>query len=228
MSEVQPSTVLVVADLHAPQIHERAFDNLVQFVADAMPDRIVVLASQTAWCDPQDNGGSCSAFVSRLERLREVHARPIVLQTSSLPVQGDVELAWSNECTSALSKLGIYELRGIYEPAPGWHSLCATGAANPRYPGALAIQLARMLGGSVVCGGTTALAVIGQSNARGGTTRWGLEIGSLVRPPTGGRGTSRTTTMGFALLSASHDAVKPQAIAVQRDGSFTVDGIHYA
>ncbi len=217
---VSGERIVVVADLHTSDCHSRAITNLINFLAEWQPERLVAVAS--TWCSAEAN--NCEAFVDRITRLRTAYAGEIVLQVSDTPFLTPAS-PWGTICRGTVTSLGVQVIPGIYPIAPGWFSLTATGPGASRYPGSQAIMLARTFQSSIVCNGTSGLAAIGQSNGAEGRTLWGFETGTLSPRSAKSAPSQRgRLELGFGIINAADGSGEPIAVPVQRSGSFTFDG----
>lgn len=219
--------VPVIAGLHSPQQNAKAVKNLIRFIGEWRPDRVLLLAPQSGWCDTARV--SCQGFISFLEALRQSYELPVVVQTNAFPLPDSPPLHWSNQCIDALQALDITLHSGLYPVAPGWYSLCANSRSVKARPGSLAMTLARSLRTSVICSGTEGLAAVGQTpegHENASTFLWGIETGTLG-PSMAQRSSDSAVAVGFALLEASGSLPLPTIVPVERDGSFTVAGNPY-
>lgn len=226
VAPVAGERIVVVADLHDPDCNSSVIANLIRFVGEWQPQRLVAVAS--TWC--REDPDACVAFAGLLTRLRSVFSGAIVVQANDVPRAGPGS-RWSSLCTAALSDLEVGVVSGIYPIAPDWFSLTATGPGGSRYSGAQAIMLARTLQTSIVCNGTSGLAVIGQTSSADGSARtlWGFETGTLSRTAAKAAAGSRPRPeLGFGVIAGTNGLAEPIAVPVQRTGSFTFDGEAYA
>ncbi|MER8184243.1 hypothetical protein [Kitasatospora sp. NPDC094015] len=217
--------VVVVADLLTPSCHPRAVMNLIRFVRDWQPDRVVVMS--TSQPSSTRKGSECTTRA--LAQLRAVYSGDVVIQAGA-GAGGDCHIAGPCPCWPAvISDLGLAVVAGIQPVEPGWLSLTATGPGPSRYPGALAILLARGFGRSVICSGTSGLALIGEIPADDPTadTLWGFEIGTLRRTATSTASSFRPA-MGFGVVDSTAGVAEPIAVPISRSGAFTFDGVTYA
>ncbi|WP_148089533.1 hypothetical protein [Kitasatospora cineracea] len=217
--------VVVVADLLAPSRHPRAVMNLLRFVGDWQPDRVVVMSARQH--GSTHKGSECAT--STLARLRAVYSGDIVIQAGAGAGRDALTVGSCSCWHPVISDLGLAVTAGIHPVAPGWLSLSATGPGVSRYPGALAILLARGFGHSIICSGTSGLALIGEIPTGDSTadTLWGFEIGTLrcTAPSTA---SSFRPAMGFGVVDSTTGIAEPTAVAISRSGAFTFDGVTYA
>ncbi|MEU3572200.1 hypothetical protein AB0E96_27805 [Kitasatospora sp. NPDC036755] len=217
--------VVVAADLLAPSRHPRAVMNLIRFVRDWQPDRVVVMSAS----QPSSTRKRSECTMSALTQLRAVYSGDVVIQAGA-GAGGAYFAAGPCPCWPAvISDLGLAVVAGIHPVAPGWLSLSATGPGSSRYPGALAILLARGFGHSIICSGTSGLALIGEIpiGDPAAETLWGFEIGTLRRTTTSTTSPFRPA-MGFGVVDSTTGVAEPIAVPISRGGAFTFDGVTYA
>ncbi|WP_194916906.1 hypothetical protein [Catenulispora rubra] len=213
--------VVIASGLHAAASGSAPVRNLIKFIGDWHPDRVLLLAPQGGWCNPKKS--VCSGFVGFLEALRGSYNLPVTIQMNALPAPGTTTSAWSRTCLSALRSLDVDTHAGIYAITPGWYSLCVNGRTQKGNPGSLAMTLARTLRASVMCSGTGRLASVGESHEDSqdlSRPLWGVETGYVGA-------SSGSTASGFALLAMHKGGPQPVMIPINSSGTFTVDGVAY-
>jgi len=130
-------------------------------------------------------------------------------------------------------KAGIkYHPRG-FEFAKNW--ICQHGDDFPlsSTPAATALNGAKRLGKSVVCGHTHRLGITASTeafNGRLGRTVWGVEVGNMVDLTSQGMAYTKgyaNWQMGFVVCYVDGPRVMPVTIPIQPDGSFIFEGKLY-
>ncbi|WP_194904817.1 hypothetical protein [Catenulispora rubra] len=182
--------------------------NIVRFIAEWQPDRLLLTAPGLAWGCRQD-------LIELLKEIRRVYQLPVVIQTNALTVPGVPQ--WKNQCLETFAALNMTPHAGIYAPAPGWYSVCSSEPPMSTYAGAIAILLARALRASVLCAGADRMGIIEETVGKthsDGKTLWGIELAEKAR-------------QGFLILESTPLETKPTVVPIHRDGSFTVAGVTY-
>ncbi|WP_035804731.1 hypothetical protein [Kitasatospora mediocidica] len=125
------------------------------------------------------------------------------------------------------SRITVSSATRVSRTAPERFS--ATGPGSSRYPGALAILLARGFGHSIICSGTSSLALIGEIPADDLTADalWGFEVGTL-RLTAASTASSFRPAMGFGVVDPTTGIAEPIAVPISRSGAFTFDEVTYA
>ena len=114
---------------------------------------------------------------------------------------------------------------------PSWVLVHGDEGALNSNPGGTAINLAKRLGSSVLCGHTHRLGLQAHSQGFNGASKtlWGFEVGNLMdkRKAAYIRAGAANWQMGIGILEVSGENVTPIPIPINPDGSFTVYGKRY-
>ena len=130
-------------------------------------------------------------------------------------------------------KLGIKFSPFGLDWAPGWTAVHGDAFPLSQIPGQTALNGARRLGKSVVCGHTHRLGVSAFTEAsRGqlGRTVWGVEVGNLVDLSSSGMAYTKgyaNWQQGFAVAYVHERKVQVITIPINADGSFIFEGKLY-
>lgn len=131
---------------------------------------------------------------------------------------------------------GVTYHRTYHELAPGWLLTHGDWGSLSRQPGMTALNLARQLGKSVVCGHTHRLGLVAGPFSSDHQTieLMGMEVGHAMdfRKADYLKGLNNNWHHGFGVLKVVRDRGKParvypQVVAVKEDLSFIVDGWLY-
>ncbi|MFJ7907524.1 metallophosphoesterase [Kitasatospora sp. NPDC096204] len=236
---------------------KRALRNLIQFIAEYQPDEVVQIGDATDYPAPsrwsagtaaEYDGGvqrdSCYTIKNLIQPISEVFAgpkkilggnhdeRPEKYLLSRAPALGRDDTAYKMENLLALADHGWEKAPPYYPIAPGW--VAVHGHESPgmsQVPGATARLKAVKAGTSVIMGHTHRLAISPHTTGHNGrlTTIYGFEVGHLMDVRQAGylRNGPANWQSGFGLLYAGKYSATPQAIPVERDGSFVVEGQRY-
>lgn len=130
-----------------------------------------------------------------------------------------------------LDEIGVTFHRKPYEFSPGWWLAHGDEGGLSADPGKTAINLAKRLGGSVVCGHTHRIGLQSYTEAVGGEvvrTRWGFEVGCLMdlaKADYLGAG-SANWQLGFGIVDIHNNgSAHCQPVSMHpKNGGFLLDG----
>lgn len=239
--------IVVISDLQVPYQSRPAVDAVARFIKAYKPDDVVCVGDEidapqiSRW-----NKGLAGEFTRDLGKDRDETCRVLEhlqirhIQRSNHTgrllsyvkkyapgLAGLPEL--SIEGFLRLADLGIEYHHKPYAVAPGWLMMHGDEGGLSQEPGKTALNLARKVGRSVVCGHTHRLGLqpfTESVNGRVTAQRWGFEVGNLMNLAkasylmTGGA----NWQLGFGMLYVEGNNVTPRPVPIHRDGSFSVDG----
>lgn len=213
-----PRRIVVFGDLAAPGAYRRIATTLPNFLADFSPDEVHSTHHQNVHVD---GGDPYDARLVKAVR-SSGFAGPIRLQHSGfrsdlIPTRGRNELY----------DLGVTEILGPRKSPDNFVIVSAAGAVAWRYPGVLAIRLARIYQATVVVGGTRSLSMIADRGPgrHDDPSAVGIEVGTLLDIA------SAQLPMwqrGFVILSHDEQIMTATLIPIESDGSFAFGGTVYA
>lgn len=247
------TTTVVLPDTHAPYHHVKAVNNVLSFIRDYQPDRVLILGDLMDTKAPARwSKGKAPEFVDSLQdeidsatgilqTLRDGHRGPIDFLVGnheerltkylegSAPALGTLR-ALSLENLLGFDELGIQLRPQPYQLAPGW--LGIHGDKLTQQGGMSGLKMARALGQSVVQGHSHRLGIATESvgwGAETSTTLYGVEAGHLADITKADylRLNRGNWTMGFSILRMSRDLVVPQIVPMTHYGTFMVEGQDY-
>ncbi|WP_405814119.1 hypothetical protein OG241_06040 [Streptomyces sp. NBC_01390] len=241
----------MISDTKIPYQDERAVQSLLTFLRDFQPDEVIQIG------DLMDYPASCrwsagtraelalkvrkdgeSAKRIFLAPLRKVYTGSVkVLEGKCLDTQVSA-LAADGEALHYRNLLdfdgfGIEPVKPIYRFAPGWgatHGHEMKGL-NQIADHVIAVK-ARNVGISIVTGHTRRLALSPETTGLTGDFRtlYNFEVGHLMDPRKAGFLMGRrpaSGALGFGLFYIEGLSVTPQAVSIQPNGSFVVEGNTY-
>jgi len=239
--------IVVISDLQVPYHSVRAVDSVARFIKAYRPDDVVCVGDEidapqiSRW-----NKGMRGEFTRDLGRDRDETCRVLeALRVRHISRSNHTDrllkyveryapgLAGLPELTIEhflrLDSLGITYHHRAYDVAPGWLMMHGDEGGLSQEPGKTALNLAKKVGKSVLCGHTHRLCAqpfTESVNGKVTATRWGFEVGNLMDLRkasylmTGGA----NWQLGFGILHIDGNRVTPIPVPIHKDGSFTVDG----
>lgn len=248
-------TIVAISDVQAPYQDSRALANIINFIGEYRPTRVVQVGDfldapqPSRWSkgmageyEPtlQRDVDECKSI---LARIRAVYDGPLTIKRGNHDERIETYVSRYAPALRSIRALRLEELlglgelevgyeRGIFDLAPGW--VCAHGDEG-KYrndSGGTALALAEQLGKSVVCGHTHKLAVKHRHDSYAGrVTRrlYGFEVGNVMNLKKAHylKAGSANWQQGFGILYVDGSTVTPSPIYIQGDGSFLVEGRQY-
>jgi len=247
---------LILSDIQYPFHSARAVKNVIRFIEDYKPDEIIGIGDALDYPQPSRwNQGTKGEFEQGVvkdsegakrdifEPIRRVYDGPFGILESNHGIRPEEYLKKNAPALADVdyfkeSKLldydgfGIKDLGKFYDLPGKWTATHGhLGFSLSRYAGGTAINAAKKIGRSVVCGHTHRLGLIGESKGYDGRgeTLWGFETGNLMdikkasylKPGYG------NWQMGFGILEWDGRTMQPRPVFVNPNGSFTFDGVEY-
>ncbi|MFD4646301.1 metallophosphoesterase [Streptomyces sp. NPDC058441] len=249
--------VVVVSDIQMPFEDKRALKNVIQFIGEYQPDEVIQIGDCVDYPAPsrwsagtraefeggvlRDSQYSVDNFIKPVSEvfsgpkkiLKGNHdERPEKYLTSRAPALGYEDTAYRMENLLQLKDHGWELVEPYYDFAPGWVAI--HGHESPgmnQVPGATARLKAVKAGTSIVMGHTHRLAVSPHTTGHNGKlkTIYGFEVGHLMDVRKAGylKNGPANWQKGFGLFYVGKYNATPQAIPVEDDGSFVVEGQRY-
>ena len=251
------TSYLILSDVQYPFHNKRAVKNFIRFLGDYQPSELVGIGDLMDYPQPSRwNKGSKGEFEGSvikdsdnakrdiLAPIREVYdgpfgilesnhgIRPEEYMRKNAPALADTD--WFKE-----SKLldydgfGIKDLGKFYDLPGKWTATHGhLGFSLSRYGGGTAINAAKKIGRSVVCGHTHRMGLVPSSHGYGGKSTqelWGFEVGHLMQVSAAaylkhGWGDWQS---GFGILKWDGKTMNVEPVRVRDNGSFTFDGVEY-
>ncbi len=249
--------VVVVSDVQAPFEDKRALKNVINFIGEYQPDEVIQIGDLVDYPAPSRwSAGTRAEFEGNvikdseytkanfLEPLRAVYSgalgvlegnhdeRPQKYLASRAPALAAEDTFYRFENLLDFKRYGVEKLPPYYNFAPNWVAI--HGHESPglnQVAGRTAASKARKAGVSVVMGHTHRLAISPESTGYGGKlkTIYGFEVGHLMDVRKAGylKSGPANWQKGFGLFYVGKYNATPQAIPVEDDGSFVVEGQRY-
>jgi len=250
------NNVVVISDLQMPFHSKAALRNVISFIGDYQPSRVVQIGDLCDFPSPARwNKGTKGEFedgvikhtkdaeVEFCAALRGVYSgridvtegnhdlRPREYLKKNAPALAESN-AFDLDVLMSFKDYGIGFVRDFIDLNGGWTATHGhLGFSLSRYAGGTAINAARKINRSVVIGHTHRIGVIGESKgyAGKGSTLWGFEVGHLmdIRKAHYLKSGYGNWQMGFGVLEWNGKTYVPRPVFVNANGSFTFDGREY-
>lgn len=249
--------VVVVSDVQAPFEDRRALKNVIDFIGAYQPDEVIQIGDLVDYPTPSrwhagtkiefENGVLRDSEYTKTNFLAPLRAvfdgplgvmegnhdeRPRKYLASRAPALSAEDTHYRFESLLDFEGFGVTKLEPYYQVAPGWvaiHGHESPGLNN--VAGRTAAAKAKKAGVSLVMGHTHRLAISPESTGFGGKlkTIYGFEVGHLmdVRKATYLKNGPANWQKGFGLLYVGKYGATPQAIPIEDDGSFVVEGARF-
>ena len=239
--------IVCVSDLQVPYHDKRAVANVAAFIRAVKPDTVVSVGDEmdfqtiSRWAQgtPLEYERTIARdrdqTVQVLEDLRIDHVirsnhtdrlfNTVMMRAPGLLSLPELELP----NFLRFGELGISYHKKPYELAPGWRLLHGDEGSISQNGGQTALNLAKKIGLSVVCGHTHRMGLMHHSESVAGIntrTIWGMEVGNLMDAKQASylKGGISNWQQGFGLLWVDGRTVTPQLVPIAKDGSFTAMG----
>ncbi|MFD8088950.1 metallophosphoesterase [Streptomyces malaysiensis] len=246
--------IVVISDTQMPFEDKRAMRNVLNFIGDFQPDEVIQIGDLVDYPAPsrwtagtryEFAGGvrRDSEYAKRnfMEPLRAVYDGPLKILKGNhderpekyleknAPALAADDVHYRFEALLDFDGFGAELVEPYYKFAPGWvaiHGHESPGLNN--VAGRTAASKAKKAGVSLVMGHTHRLAISPESTGFGGKlkTIYGFEVGHLMDVRQAGylKNGPANWQRGFGLFYAGKYSAIPQAIPVEDDGSFVVEG----
>lgn len=198
--------IVVLSDLQIPYHDSKTVDATIRFISDYKPDELWCVGDELDAPEPSRwNKGMAGEYASTLQdgidKTNEIMSRyrkalgkkPFIIQRSNHTDRIDTYMRKYAPAFNSLKSLQIEELLGysslgitylhrMHELLPGWVMAHGDEGALNRAPGATALNLARSIGKSVVCGHTHRVGLQHETRGFYGKTHtlFGLEVGHMM------------------------------------------------
>ncbi len=241
---------VLISDIQVPFHHKRGIDVLARFIRDWEPDNVLAVGdvcdfpSLSRWhrglAGEFDTslGKQRDAAVRILEKLQVKHLSrsnhderiELYIRQKAPALDGLDELRL--ERFLRLDDLGIEFHRNPHEFRDGWYLMHGDEGGLSSEPGKTALNLARRVGASVVCGHTHRMGIQPYTESVGGRVarqRFGFEVGCLMDMSKAAyimeRGGSANWQLGFGVLYTDGAGRSlPVPIYMNADGTFLFEG----
>lgn len=239
--------IVLISDLQVPYHDKRAVANVAKFIKAFKPDEVASVGDEmdfqtiSRWSKgtPLEYERTIArdrdATVQVLEQLRVDHVirsnhtdrlfNTVMMRAPGLLSLPELELP----NFLRFPDLGITYHRDPYELAPGWLLMHGDEGNISQNGGQTALNLAKRVGMSVVCGHTHRMGLLHHSQGVRGRnihTVWGMEVGNLMDAKKASylKGGISNWHQGIGILWVDGKHVTPELIPIRKDGSFTVAG----
>lgn len=251
-------TFVFISDLQMPFHDRKAWKAVLNFIGDTKPDELVNIGDVTDYPQPsrwtkgtkaEFQGGTLkdAAYTRRhyCEATRKVHDGPSKLLGSNHGMRPGLYYAKNNPALlddehpnpyteDKLLRLDEYGMdfhEDFYDFAPGWTATHGhLGFSLSRYAGGTAMNAARDIQRSVVCGHTHRAGMISETKGYKGKTRTltGLEIGNLMNmsQATYLKRGAANWQQAFGIVRVDGTKVFPELVMIN-NGEFVVNGEKY-
>lgn len=247
---------VVISDIQYPYHDKRALKNVIGFIGEYQPDEVIQIGDAVDYPQPsrwtkgtrgefegsvlKDSEGFVREFS---EPLRAVYSGPVGL------VEGNHDLRprdyltkyapalaeskhFNFEVLCRFDDFGFRLLPSFHPVGPGWVAAHGhEGFPLSRIAGSTALNAAKRIGKSVVCGHTHRLAVKHETHGYNGKSHslWGFEVGNLMdmRKADYLKYGGANWAQGFGLLYVGQKDVTAVPVPISSDGSFVVEGERY-
>jgi predicted phosphodiesterase len=248
--------IVVISDIQYPFHSVRALKNVIRMIGEVQPDEVVQIGDALDYPQPARwSKGTAAEFASGvvddsegfkrdfLAPLRAVYAGPVTVLEGNHDLRPRVYLekyapaladsrAFHLDVLCGFEEFGVELVQEFYEFHPGFvFTHGHLGFSLSRYAGGTAINAAKRLGKSVVCGHTHRMGVIGESAGYPGSekTLWGFEVGHLmnVRQAEYTKHHAPNWQSGFGVVDIDGRHVSPRPVMVAPNGAFVFDGYEW-
>jgi len=239
----QSKRVVVLSDLQIPYQDNTAVDATLDFIRDYKPDELWCVGDELDAPEPSRwNKGMLGEYADTLQDsidlTNEIMSdyktalgknKPFYVQRSNHTDRIDTYMRKFAPAFSSLTSLKIEELLGykklginylhkMHELLPGWVMAHGDEGALNRAPGATALNLAKRLGKSVVCGHTHRVGLQHETTGFYGKTNtlYGLEVGHMMDMAQASYLTSGSANwqQGIGILVQTGNKVTPFAVPI--------------
>ncbi|WP_406153599.1 metallophosphoesterase [Streptomyces anulatus] len=246
--------IVVISDTQMPYEDKRAMRNVINFIGDYKPDEVIQIGDLVDYPAPSRwTAGTRYEFAGGVIRdseyaktnfmapLRAVYDGPLKILKGNhderpekyleknAPALAADDIHYRFESLLDFDGFGAELAEPYYSFAPGWVAI--HGHESPglnQVAGRTAASKAKKAGVSLVMGHTHRLAISPESTGFGGKlkTIYGFEVGHLMDVRKAGylKNGPANWQRGFGLFYVGKFAATPQAIPVEDDGSFVVEG----
>lgn len=253
-NDVATKRVVILPDFQMPYDDRKIVRALVRFIGDTQPDEVVHIGDLMDFPQPSRwNKGTrgefegsifadCEQAKTRfLGPLRDVYDGPVGIHEGNHDERPRDYLAkyspalaesgaFNIETLLDFDGFGVTKLPVFYDVAPGWLSTHGHlgGVRLSQIAGQTALNAAKRMLSSVVCGHTHRLAKSSFTYGHGGKSKLvvtGMEVGNAMDMRLAGylkHGTANWQ-QGFGLLTVDGQHVKAEPVPILK-GKFTVDG----
>jgi hypothetical protein len=234
--------VVVLSDLQIPYQHNKTVEATLEFIADYKPDELWCVGDELDAPEPSRwNKGMAGEYAETLQDsidlTHDIMARyrkalgnkPFYIQRSNHTDRIDTYMRKYAPAFMSLKSLEIEELLGysklkvnylhkMHELLPGWVMAHGDEGALNRVPGSTALNLAKRIGKSVVCGHTHRLGLQHDTVGFYGKTQtlFGLEVGHMMDIKQASYLTSGTANwqQGIGILIQDGKKVSPYTVPI--------------
>ena len=234
--------VVVLSDLQIPYQNNSVVQTTLDFIQDYKPDELWCVGDELDAPEPSRwNKGMAGEYAETLQEsidlthqiMRNYRAalgkKPFYIQRSNHTDRIDTYMrkyapafmslkSLEIEQLLGYDKLGVTYLHKMHELMPGWVMAHGDEGALNRAPGATALNLAKRLGKSVVCGHTHRVGLQHETTGFYGKTHtlYGLEVGHMMDIKQASYLTSGSANWqtGFGILVQSGTKVTPFAVPI--------------
>ena len=234
--------IVVLSDLQIPYQDDKAVSAVLEFVRDYKPDELWCVGDELDAPEPSRwNKGMIGEYANTLQdsidMTKEIMSafkkalgnKPFIIQRSNHTDRIDTYIRKYAPAFMSLKSLEIEELLGyskfkinylhkMHELLPGWVMAHGDEGALNRAPGATALNLAKSLGKSVVCGHTHRVGLQHETRGFYGNTQtlFGLEVGHMMDIKQAHYLTSGNANwqQGIGILVESKGKVTPHAVSI--------------
>jgi hypothetical protein len=235
--------IVVLSDLQIPYQDNRAVDATLDFIKAYKPDELWCVGDELDAPEPSrwnkgmigEYAGTLQAGIDMTNEIMSEYRtalgknKPFYIQRSNHTDRIDTYMRKYAPAFSSLKSLEIenllgYEALGItylhkmHELLPGWVMAHGDEGALNRAPGATALNLAKSIGKSVVCGHTHRIGLQHETRGFYGKTHtlFGLEVGNMMDIKQASYLTSGNANwqQGFGVLIQDKGVVTPHAIPI--------------
>ncbi len=234
--------IVVLSDLQIPYQDNRIVDATLTFIREYKPDELWCVGDELDAPEPSRwNKGMAGEYAETLQDSidlthetmasyrKALGNKPFVIQRSNHTDRIDTYIrkyapafqsldSLKIETLLGYDKLGIRYLHKMTELLPGWVMAHGDEGALNRAPGATALNLAKRLGKSVVCGHTHRVGLQHETSGMYGktSTLYGLEVGHMMDMSKAHYLTSGSANWqhGIGILVENNRKVTPFAVPI--------------
>lgn len=244
---------MLIPDIHIPDHHTNAVNNLLELIEHYKPDEIVQTGDLLDMKGParwskgtaveyeQNLQDDADQAIGILRRIRDVYDGPFRVIKGNHDVRAEKYLRQYAPALRHIRALGFAQLLNFdeleidlhsgppYRVAPGWVAVHGDQGRLARYGGGTALTIARQYGLSVACGHTHRAGLIPETTGLYQRhTVTGLELGHLMNEKKADyMKLPPNWQMAFGMLHISGKNVQPELIPIDKAGGFTIEGVTY-